>query len=86
MPTEAHIIKTPRVRDAMLATDRGYYAVTRPYDDTPQPIGKCYCGRIHSMHMSARTLQSSADVCHSHCSARSLRFCCSVLRRRHNHD
>lgn len=58
--TGSKIIKDDRVRQAMLATDRGFYAPTRPYDDTPQPIG--YGQTISAPHMHASACDELISV------------------------
>ncbi|KAL4783971.1 protein-L-isoaspartate O-methyltransferase [Aspergillus varians] len=43
------LIKNERVKRAMMAVDRGHYAPSRPYSDSPQPIG--YGATISAPHM-----------------------------------
>ena len=43
------IISSNRVEQAMLATDRAFYAPQNPYQDSPQPIG--YSATISAPHM-----------------------------------
>ncbi|RDW87208.1 protein-L-isoaspartate O-methyltransferase [Aspergillus mulundensis] len=43
------LIKDERVKQAMMAVDRGHYAPSRPYSDSPQPIG--YGATISAPHM-----------------------------------
>ncbi|KAL3428940.1 protein-L-isoaspartate O-methyltransferase [Aspergillus tetrazonus] len=43
------LIKNERVKQAMMAVDRGHYAPARPYSDSPQPIG--YGATISAPHM-----------------------------------
>lgn len=43
-PLDHGVIRSDRVFDAMLATDRGLYSRDYPYADSPQAIG------IHSSH------------------------------------
>ncbi|KAL5332685.1 protein-L-isoaspartate O-methyltransferase [Aspergillus crustosus] len=43
------LIKNDRVKQAMIAVDRGHYAPSRPYSDSPQAIG--YRATISAPHM-----------------------------------
>ncbi|KAL4945351.1 hypothetical protein BDV06DRAFT_40612 [Aspergillus oleicola] len=43
------LIKNERVKQAMMAVDRGHYAPSRPYSDSPQPIG--HNATISAPHM-----------------------------------
>ncbi|KAL2785723.1 protein-L-isoaspartate O-methyltransferase [Aspergillus keveii] len=43
------LIKNERVKRAMMAVDRGHYAPSRPYSDSPQPIG--HGATISAPHM-----------------------------------
>ncbi|KAL6233483.1 hypothetical protein BDW75DRAFT_231913 [Aspergillus navahoensis] len=43
------LIKNERVKQAMMAVDRGHYAPVRPYSDSPQPIG--HGATISAPHM-----------------------------------
>ncbi|KAL4882315.1 protein-L-isoaspartate O-methyltransferase [Aspergillus karnatakaensis] len=43
------LIKDERVKRAMMAVDRGHYAPSRPYSDSPQPIG--HGATISAPHM-----------------------------------
>ena len=54
---KAGIIKSEVVRDAMMATDRAFYAGVggRPYDDSPMSIG--YNATISAPHMHAYALE-----------------------------
>ncbi|KAK9457666.1 protein-L-isoaspartate O-methyltransferase [Dipodascopsis uninucleata] len=50
------IVKSPRVRDAMLQVDRGYFAPGNPYADAPQDLGMG--SRISAPHMHSYALES----------------------------
>lgn len=49
------VIRSDRVFDAMLATDRGLYSRDYPYTDSPQSIG--YRATISAPHMHAHALE-----------------------------
>uniref|UniRef100_A0A674MN08 Protein-L-isoaspartate O-methyltransferase n=1 Tax=Takifugu rubripes TaxID=31033 RepID=A0A674MN08_TAKRU len=49
------VIRSDRVFNAMLATDRGIYSADHPYADSPQPIG--YRATISAPHMHAHALE-----------------------------
>ncbi|CAF1469442.1 unnamed protein product [Adineta ricciae] len=53
------IIKTERIRSAMLATDRLDFSTDRLYEDAPQPIG--YNVTISAPHMHAYALEMLED-------------------------
>ncbi|KAG7465610.1 hypothetical protein MATL_G00155360 [Megalops atlanticus] len=53
------VIKSDRVFDAMLATDRGIYSRDSPYQDSPQSIG--YQATISAPHMHAHALEVLKD-------------------------
>ncbi|KAI1895663.1 hypothetical protein AGOR_G00108540 [Albula goreensis] len=53
------VIKSDRVFDAMLATDRGLYSRDYPYADSPQSIG--YKATISAPHMHAHALEVLSD-------------------------
>ncbi|KAF3403808.1 Protein-L-isoaspartate [Penicillium rolfsii] len=46
---KAELIKNERVKDAMIGVDRAHYAPSRPYSDSPQPIG--HGATISAPHM-----------------------------------
>ncbi|OQE37144.1 hypothetical protein PENCOP_c010G04786 [Penicillium coprophilum] len=46
---KAGLIQNERVKDAMIGVDRAHYAPSRPYSDSPQPIG--YGATISAPHM-----------------------------------
>jgi protein-L-isoaspartate(D-aspartate) O-methyltransferase len=50
------LITTDRVKQAMLAVDRGHYAPSQPYEDSPQPIG--HKATISAPHMHANAAES----------------------------
>ncbi|QDS71447.1 hypothetical protein FKW77_003697 [Venturia effusa] len=50
------LIKSPRIKDAMLAVDRAHYAPHTPYSDSPQTIG--HSATISAPHMHALALES----------------------------
>ncbi|KAM3932293.1 protein-L-isoaspartate(D-aspartate) O-methyltransferase isoform 1-T1 [Leptodactylus fuscus] len=56
------IIKSDRVYDVMLATDRKHYAKCNPYMDSPQSIG--YQATISAPHMHAYALELLHDQLH----------------------
>lgn len=50
--SENGIIKTDKVFEVMLATDRSHYAKSNPYMDSPQSIGKLYISKeSHFSHV-----------------------------------
>ncbi|XP_062378605.1 l-isoaspartyl protein carboxyl methyltransferase, like isoform X1 [Sardina pilchardus] len=53
------VIRSDRVFDAMLATDRGIYSRDYPYADSPQSIG--YRATISAPHMHAHALEVLSD-------------------------
>ncbi|XP_048831133.1 l-isoaspartyl protein carboxyl methyltransferase, like isoform X1 [Brienomyrus brachyistius] len=53
------VIKSDRVFEAMLATDRGFYATEHSYEDSPQSIG--YQATISAPHMHAHALEVLSD-------------------------
>ncbi|KAG9336321.1 hypothetical protein JZ751_002668 [Albula glossodonta] len=53
------VVKSDRVFDAMLATDRGLYSRDYPYADSPQSIG--YKATISAPHMHAHALEVLSD-------------------------
>ncbi|KAF2121842.1 protein-L-isoaspartate O-methyltransferase [Lophiotrema nucula] len=53
------LIKTPRVKEAMVKVDRAHYAPSMPYDDSPQPIG--HQATISAPHMHASACESLLD-------------------------
>lgn len=53
------VIRSDRVFDAMLATDRGIYSKDYPYADSPQSIG--YRATISAPHMHAHALEVLSD-------------------------
>lgn len=53
------VIRSDRVFDAMLATDRGIYSSDYPYADSPQSIG--YRATISAPHMHAHALEVLSD-------------------------
>lgn len=53
------VIRSDRVFDAMLATDRGLYSTDHPYADSPQSIG--YRATISAPHMHAHALELLSD-------------------------
>ncbi|OAL54881.1 protein-L-isoaspartate O-methyltransferase [Pyrenochaeta sp. DS3sAY3a] len=50
------LIKSDRVKEAMLKVDREHYAPRRPYEDCPQPIG--HRATISAPHMHANACES----------------------------
>lgn len=50
------LIKSDRVKRAMLGVDRGHYSPAAPYEDTPQSIG--YRATISAPHMHASACES----------------------------
>ncbi|KAF9917494.1 hypothetical protein BX616_000800 [Lobosporangium transversale] len=55
---QANLITSSRVKEAMLAVDRGHYSKFKPYEDAPQTIG--YNSTISAPHMHAAALESLA--------------------------
>ncbi|RMZ70290.1 l-isoaspartate o-methyltransferase [Pyrenophora seminiperda CCB06] len=53
------LIKSDRVKDAMLKIDRAHYAPASPYEDCPQPIG--HRATISAPHMHASACESLLD-------------------------
>uniref|UniRef100_A0A5S6QWW2 Protein-L-isoaspartate O-methyltransferase n=1 Tax=Trichuris muris TaxID=70415 RepID=A0A5S6QWW2_TRIMR len=53
------IVKSERVKEAMLAVDRGFYSLRNPYYDSPQPIN--YGATISAPHMHAYALELLKD-------------------------
>ncbi|XP_031435741.1 l-isoaspartyl protein carboxyl methyltransferase, like isoform X2 [Clupea harengus] len=53
------VIRSDRVFDAMLSTDRGIYSRDYPYADSPQSIG--YKATISAPHMHAHALEVLSD-------------------------
>lgn len=56
------IIKTDKVFEVMLATDRSHYAKSNPYMDSPQSIG--FQATISAPHMHAYALELLFDQLH----------------------
>ncbi|XP_029569979.1 l-isoaspartyl protein carboxyl methyltransferase, like isoform X1 [Salmo trutta] len=56
---EHGVIRSDRVFDAMLATDRGIYSRDYPYADSPQSIG--FKATISAPHMHAHALEVLSD-------------------------
>ncbi|KAF5899578.1 protein-L-isoaspartate(D-aspartate) O-methyltransferase-like isoform X1, partial [Clarias magur] len=56
---EHGVIRSDRVFEAMLATDRGIYSKDYPYEDSPQSIG--YKATISAPHMHAHVLEILSD-------------------------
>uniref|UniRef100_A0A8B9KP00 Protein-L-isoaspartate O-methyltransferase n=1 Tax=Astyanax mexicanus TaxID=7994 RepID=A0A8B9KP00_ASTMX len=56
---EHGVIRSDRVFEAMLATDRGIYSKDYPYTDSPQYIG--YKATISAPHMHAHALEVLGD-------------------------
>jgi len=54
-----NLIKSDRVKDAMLKVDRAHYAPASPYEDCPQPIG--HRATISAPHMHASACESLLD-------------------------
>ncbi|KAF1920640.1 protein-L-isoaspartate O-methyltransferase [Ampelomyces quisqualis] len=50
------LIKSKRVKEAMLKVDRAHYAPSSPYEDSPQPIG--HAATISAPHMHASACES----------------------------
>ncbi|OJJ84089.1 protein-L-isoaspartate O-methyltransferase [Aspergillus glaucus CBS 516.65] len=53
------LIKDERVKDAMIGVDRAHYAPSRPYSDSPQPIG--YDATISAPHMHGHACEYLMD-------------------------
>ncbi|PYH75970.1 protein-L-isoaspartate O-methyltransferase [Aspergillus uvarum CBS 121591] len=53
------LIKSERVRDAMKGVDRAHYAPSRPYSDSPQPIG--HAATISAPHMHGHACEYLID-------------------------
>ncbi|PYH41151.1 protein-L-isoaspartate O-methyltransferase [Aspergillus saccharolyticus JOP 1030-1] len=53
------LIKSGRVRDAMKDVDRAHYAPSRPYSDSPQPIG--HAATISAPHMHGHACEYLID-------------------------
>ncbi|PKY07684.1 protein-L-isoaspartate O-methyltransferase [Aspergillus campestris IBT 28561] len=53
------LIKNERVKDAMLKVDRGHYAPSRPYSDSPQSIG--HSATISAPHMHGHACEYLID-------------------------
>merc|ERR1712233_115530 len=64
---EHDIVKSPEVRNAMLAVDRGNYVANSPYQDAPQRIG--YNITISAPHMHGHALELLRDHLKPGCSA-----------------
>ncbi|XP_058844039.1 protein-L-isoaspartate(D-aspartate) O-methyltransferase-like isoform X2 [Acipenser ruthenus] len=56
---EHGVIRSQRVYEVMLATDRGHYITDLPYMDSPQPIG--FKATISAPHMHAHALEVLSD-------------------------
>ncbi|MBN3278859.1 PIMT methyltransferase, partial [Polyodon spathula] len=56
---EHGVIRSQRVYEVMLATDRGHYVSDLPYMDSPQPIG--FKATISAPHMHAHSLEVLSD-------------------------
>ncbi|KAN0082097.1 Protein-L-isoaspartate(D-aspartate) O-methyltransferase [Elaphomyces granulatus] len=56
------LIKNDRVKKAMLGVDRANYALSNPYDDSPQPIG--YGATISAPHMHGYACEYLIDFLH----------------------
>jgi protein-L-isoaspartate(D-aspartate) O-methyltransferase len=50
------LIKSDRVKEAMMKVDRAHYAPSHPYEDSPQPIG--HHATISAPHMHASACES----------------------------
>ncbi|KAI9373211.1 protein-L-isoaspartate O-methyltransferase [Aspergillus egyptiacus] len=53
------LIRNERVKRAMMAVDRGHYAPSRPYSDSPQPIG--HGATISAPHMHGHACEYLID-------------------------
>ncbi|CDM32412.1 hypothetical protein DTO013E5_3404 [Penicillium roqueforti] len=56
---KAGLIQNERVKDAMIGVDRAHYAPSRPYSDSPQPIG--YGATISAPHMHGHACEYLID-------------------------
>ncbi|KAB8254005.1 protein-L-isoaspartate O-methyltransferase [Aspergillus pseudonomiae] len=56
---KAGLVKNERVKNAMLGVDRAHYAPSRPYSDSPQPIG--YGATISAPHMHGHACEYLID-------------------------
>ncbi|KAJ5692075.1 hypothetical protein N7462_001498 [Penicillium macrosclerotiorum] len=56
---KAGLIKNERVKEAMLGVDRAHYAPSRPYSDSPQPIG--HGATISAPHMHGHACEYLID-------------------------
>ncbi|KAF2176398.1 protein-L-isoaspartate O-methyltransferase [Zopfia rhizophila CBS 207.26] len=56
------LIKSDRVKEAMLKVDRAHYAPATPYEDSPQPIG--HQATISAPHMHASACESLLPYLH----------------------
>ncbi|KNG88009.1 protein-L-isoaspartate O-methyltransferase [Aspergillus nomiae NRRL 13137] len=56
---KAGLVKNERVKNAMLGVDRAHYAPSRPYSDSPQPIG--YGATISAPHMHVHACEYLID-------------------------
>ncbi|KAH8727060.1 protein-L-isoaspartate O-methyltransferase [Phaeosphaeriaceae sp. PMI808] len=56
------LIKSNRVKEAMLKVDRAHYAPSSPYKDCPQPIG--HAATISAPHMHASACESLLTYLH----------------------
>ncbi|KAK6831581.1 hypothetical protein RU639_003126 [Aspergillus parasiticus] len=61
---KAGLVKNERVKTAMLGVDRAHYAPSRPYSDSPQPIG--YGATISAPHMHGHAYSSIPDELNGH--------------------
>jgi protein-L-isoaspartate(D-aspartate) O-methyltransferase len=57
---QSGIITNKRVKEAMLQTDRKFYAPQHPYTDAPQPIG--HAATISAPHMHAAACEHLLPV------------------------
>ncbi|KAJ5555477.1 Protein-L-isoaspartate(D-aspartate) O-methyltransferase [Penicillium sp. DV-2018c] len=56
---KAGLIQNERVKEAMIGVDRAHYAPSRPYSDSPQPIG--YGATISAPHMHSHACEYLID-------------------------
>ncbi|KAJ5971124.1 Protein-L-isoaspartate(D-aspartate) O-methyltransferase [Penicillium vulpinum] len=56
---KAGLIQNERVKDAMIGVDRAHYAPSRPYSDSPQPIG--HGATISAPHMHGHACEYLID-------------------------
>ncbi|OGE54283.1 hypothetical protein PENARI_c006G08219 [Penicillium arizonense] len=56
---KAELIQNERVKEAMIGVDRAHYAPSRPYSDSPQPIG--HGATISAPHMHAHACEYLID-------------------------